>query len=107
MRGGGLAPGASTVTPGELVAAATIWYLAGAFDHFQGRRYMTDRSQMHVRLRHLHDDQAAEAVADLSPAERLGMMWQLAQDAWTFKGEPERAQSRLQRHLVRVYRGGR
>lgn len=67
---------------------------------------MTDRSHMHVRLRRLRDEQA-EAVADLSPAERLGMMWQLAQDAWTFKGEPERAQSRLQRHLVRVYRGGR
>lgn len=95
------------MTPRGLVAAAAIRYLVGAFDHLQGRCYMIDRNQMHVRRRRLHDDQAAEAVADLSPAERLGMMWQLAQDAWTFKGEPERAQSRLQRHLVRVYRGGR
>lgn len=68
---------------------------------------MTDRSRMRVRVRRLHEDQGAEDVADLTPAERVGMMWQLTQDAWTFKGEPERAQSRLQRHVVRVYRGGR
>lgn len=68
---------------------------------------MTDRSRMRVRVRRLHEEQDAEDVAALSPAERLGMMWRLAQDAWTFKGEPERAQSRLQRHVVRIARGGR
>jgi hypothetical protein len=31
------------------------------------------------------------------------MMWQLAQDAWAFKGE-DRAESGLPRHLVRVHR---
>ena len=40
----------------------------------------------------------------LSPAERLGMMWQLAIDAWAFKGDPI-AESRLQRHVVRILRG--
>jgi hypothetical protein len=33
------------------------------------------------------------------------MMWQLARDAWAFKGEPEHAESRLQRHVVRIHRG--
>jgi hypothetical protein len=38
-----------------------------------------------------------------SAADRLGMMWQLARDAWAFKGDPL-AESRLSRHIVRVYR---
>lgn len=42
-----------------------------------------------------------------SAAERIGMMWRLARDTWAFKGEAERAESRLQRHAVRVRRGGR
>lgn len=43
-----------------------------------------------------------------SPAERLGMMWQLALDAWAFKeGGGQHAESRLQRHVVRLRRRGR
>jgi len=42
----------------------------------------------------------------LTPAQRLAMMWQLTIDAWSFKGEPI-AESRLPRHVVRVYRRGR
>ncbi len=37
--------------------------------------------------------------------ERLGMMWQLALDAWAFKGEPI-AEPRGQ-HVVRTIRGRR
>ncbi len=66
---------------------------------------MTDRRGMRVRVLRLHDDRGAEDLALRSPGERLAMMWQLARDAWTFKGEPERAESRLQRHVVRVRRG--
>jgi hypothetical protein len=36
-------------------------------------------------------------------AERFSMMWQLTLDAWAFKGE-SLAESRLQRHFVRVLR---
>jgi hypothetical protein len=32
------------------------------------------------------------------------MMWQLALDAWEFKGEPV-IEPRLQRHVVRIIRG--
>ncbi|MEM1116678.1 MAG: hypothetical protein AAF594_10365 [Bacteroidota bacterium] len=39
-------------------------------------------------------------------ADRLGMMWQLALDAWAFTGTPV-AEPRLPRHAVRLLRGGR
>ena len=39
----------------------------------------------------------------LSPAERLGMMWQLTLDAWSFTGAPD-AESRLPRHIVSIHR---
>ena len=41
-----------------------------------------------------------------SPARRVAMMWQLAVDAWSFKGEPA-GESRFQRDVVHVLRGGR
>jgi len=47
-----------------------------------------------------------EETADLentTPAERWAMMWQLALDAWAFKGEPV-AEPGLYRHIIRVYR---
>ena len=43
-------------------------------------------------------------VANATPAERMGMVWQLTLDAWAFK-EPSVAESRFQRHAVRVIRG--
>jgi hypothetical protein len=52
-----------------------------------------------VREQHDHVD-----VARLTPEQRLDMMWQLALDAWAFKGDTRNAESRLQRHVVRVYR---
>jgi hypothetical protein len=38
-----------------------------------------------------------------TPEERIGMMWQLALDAWAFT-EGFDAESRLPRHIVRVLR---
>jgi hypothetical protein len=43
---------------------------------------------------------------EATPAQRIGMMWQLALDAWAFVGEPV-AESRLPRHVVRLVRRGR
>jgi len=42
-------------------------------------------------------------VAEATPTERIGMVWQLTLDAWMFK-EPSVAKSRFQRHAVRVIR---
>ena len=39
-----------------------------------------------------------------TPEERIGMMWQLALDAWEMMGEPV-VDPRLPRHVVRVIRG--
>jgi hypothetical protein len=44
--------------------------------------------------------------AHLTPGERIGVMWQLAVDAWAFLGE-DVAESRLQRHVEGVVRGPR
>jgi hypothetical protein len=45
-------------------------------------------------------------LADATPAERIGMVWQLTLDAWAFT-DPDRAKSEFQRHVVRVQRGER
>jgi hypothetical protein len=60
----------------------------------------------HTRVRILRklEDKDQRDSADLAPADRLSMMWQLARDAWAFKGDTEHAQSRLQRHVVRAHR---
>ncbi len=58
-----------------------------------------------VRIKGLHE-QAETDLGSATPAERLSMVWQMTLDAWAFKDETV-AESRLQRHSVRVLRGGR
>jgi hypothetical protein len=41
----------------------------------------------------------------MTPAERLGIMWQLALDAYAFQGA-EDAESRLSRDTVHIFRRG-
>ena len=60
-----------------------------------------DRST--IRVVKLHDQDIDCDLADTTPADRIGMMWQLALDAWAFMGEPI-AEPGLQRHIVRVLR---
>ena len=51
--------------------------------------------------------QAQGSGADFSvgtPGERMGLVWQLTLDAWAFK-DPKLAESRFQRHAVRIVRG--
>jgi hypothetical protein len=59
-----------------------------------------------VRIGSLYEQGKETDLDDTTPAERLSMMWQLALDAWTFKGEAL-AESRLPRHVVSVRRSGR
>ena len=54
-----------------------------------------------IRIRKLTDQGHEPDLCHTTPAERLGVMWQLALDAWAFKGEPL-AEPRLPRHVVRV-----
>jgi hypothetical protein len=59
-----------------------------------------------VRVTKLSEQGTEPDLRDTTPAERIGMMWQLALDAWAFKGEPV-LEPRLPRHVVRVIRRGR
>jgi len=65
-----------------------------------------DRRDLPVRVTRLRDQGTERDLEGTTPAERIGMMWQLALDAWAFMGEAD-AQSRLPRHVVRVIRGRR
>jgi len=50
-----------------------------------------------TRLKKLGDED--DNFVDASPAERLGMMWELTAEIWSLRGQ-EIAQQRLQRHVA-------
>ncbi|HEY0428171.1 MAG TPA: hypothetical protein VGC76_10350 [Pyrinomonadaceae bacterium] len=59
--------------------------------------------ERNVRVRKTSLKEETDDLKNTTPAERWAMMWQLALDAWAFKGEPV-AEPGLQRHIIRVYR---
>jgi hypothetical protein len=65
-----------------------------------------ERRNLPVRVTRLRDQSTERDLEKTTAAERIGMMWQLALDAWAFMGEAD-APSRLPRHVVRVIRRGR
>ena len=66
---------------------------------------MTDETRK-IRIGKLSEQGQERDLQNTTPAQRLGMMWQLALDAWAFKGEPI-AEQRLPRHVVHIERGKR
>jgi hypothetical protein len=60
-------------------------------------------SERNIQIRKTSLKEETDDLKNTTAAERWAMMWQLALDAWAFKGEPL-AESRLQRNIVRVYR---
>lgn len=56
-----------------------------------------------VRISKLQEQEKTNDLRETTPAQRVGMMWQLAIDAWAFKGESV-AELRLPRHIIRVLR---
>ncbi len=60
-------------------------------------------SERNIQVRKTSLKEEIDDLKNTTPAERWVMMWQLALDAWAFKGEPT-AESRLQRNVVRVYK---
>ena len=62
------------------------------------------KRKIQVRKRALHDPEEDD-LKDKTPAERIGMMWQLTLDAWSFKEKLD-AEPRLQRHVVVLKRRG-
>ena len=69
---------------------------------------MSDRSPMNrlvVRKTTLQDQDDSGMILNATPSERIGMVWQLTLDAWTFL-DPNIAKSEFQRHVGRVERRG-
>ena len=60
-------------------------------------RFQKDRT----KLRKLSDED--DNFVDASPAERLGMMWELTAELWSLRGQ-DSAQQRLQRHVASLVR---
>ncbi len=60
-------------------------------------------SERNIQVRKTSLKEETDDLKNTTAAERWAMMWQLALDAWAFKGEKV-AESRLQRNVVRVYR---
>jgi hypothetical protein len=62
-----------------------------------------------LRIRRLDEQWSNDDLGDRTPAECVQTVWPLTQQAWAFKQaasstEEDRAQSRLQRHAVRLRR---
>jgi hypothetical protein len=62
------------------------------------------RSHWVTKLGRLSDPDQSREPSAISPEEGLGMMWRLTLDNWIFMKETH-AESRLQRHVVRLVRG--
>ncbi len=56
-----------------------------------------------LEISQLADQDKHDDLFATTPAQRIQMMWQLALDAWAFKGD-RIAELRLPRHIVRVLR---
>ncbi len=57
-----------------------------------------------LKVKHLKEQGSERDLAGTTPAERLAMVWPLTLEVWSFK-EPTSAESRLQRHVVRLVKG--
>lgn len=55
--------------------------------------------EVSIRKVPLHEPRESEDLKDKTPEELIGMMRQLALDAWSFKENLD-AEPRLQRHIV-------
>lgn len=60
--------------------------------------------QVVIRKTKLHETRLENDLRGKSPEELLGMMWQLALNAWSFK-DTVNVEPRLQRHVVVLKRG--
>lgn len=66
---------------------------------------MKDRSHWPTGLTTLSDHDNHVGMEHTTADERVGMMWQLAVDAWALRGENV-AEREFQRHIGGIKRGG-
>lgn len=65
-----------------------------------------DLNRQVVRRSTLAEHGLEVELRDTTIEQRLGMMWQLAVNAWAMKGD-DVAEHEFQRHVVRIERRGR
>jgi hypothetical protein len=65
---------------------------------------MTDANRQIERKLTLHEEGRDNDLCHLTVEERLGMMWQLAVDAWAMRGE-RASEQEFHRHVERLVRG--
>ena len=65
---------------------------------------MIKRKNLSLRIKKLHEKDDDFDLQNTTPSERIGMMWQIALDAWAFKGD-QIAESGLSRHIISIQRG--
>jgi hypothetical protein len=65
-----------------------------------------DRSKYPVRKIRLEDEGKDPELRELTPSQRVAMVWQMTVQAWAFK-EGRWDEPRLRRDVVRVERRGR
>lgn len=58
---------------------------------------------MKIRISRINEQGKEDDLRATNPSQRLAIMWQLALNAWAFKGEAV-AEPRLQRHAIRLQR---
>jgi hypothetical protein len=76
----------------------------GPFDKGDAMSRSSSMDRTRVTKSTLQLQRADEFLSEATAAERMRMVWQLTLDAWAFK-EPNVAESRFQRHAIRVVRG--
>lgn len=59
--------------------------------------------ERNIQVRKTSLKEETDDLKNTTPEQRWAMMWQLAQNAWAFKGEIV-AEPGLHRHIIRVYR---
>lgn len=67
---------------------------------------MREDERAKIRKRPLHDADDHRDVADLTPGERMGMVWKLTLDAWAFMNRADEAERPMQRQVLRIRRQG-
>jgi hypothetical protein len=65
-----------------------------------------DRSKYPTHLIRPGDPTPPDPVLNMTPEQRLAMMWPLTVEAWRFMGKPVDGE-RMRRDVVRVIRRGR
>lgn len=74
-------------------------------DHYDPETVVRSAGRREMPVRVVNKREGGNyGAADLNPADRVAMMWQLTRDALAFTGGFQGAESRLQRHAVRVRR---